>query len=167
MILSIDNVINQETCDLLIKIFNNNKDLQERHDDSHSLRCKKLRGEDFNFTYKISRYLNNLITKHTGDLIYHDNVQIVLKPPLVEQPPHNDYETSFITSITYLNTLKNGETFFEDFGDIKPKAGRTVIFNGHDIVHGSKKASENRYTFIAWYSKDVNKLDSINNFFDQ
>ena len=167
MILSIDNVINKETCDLLIKIFNDNTHLQEEHNNSYALRCKKLKGEDLNFTYKISRYLNNLITKLTGDLIYHDNVQIVLKPPQVEQVAHKDFETSFITSITYLNNLNNGETFFEDFGDIKPKAGRTVIFNGHDIIHGSKKASENRYTFIAWYSKDVNKLDIINNIFDK
>jgi hypothetical protein len=82
MIVSIDDVLTKEACKTLIDIFNKNKNLQEEYDNgsmTHILRCRSLINDDFNFTYKVSRYLNNLITKHTGHLVYPDNVQIVLK----------------------------------------------------------------------------------------
>ena len=162
MIVSIDDVLTKEACKTLIDIFNKNKNLQEEYDNgsmTHILRCRSLINDDFNFTYKVSRYLNNLITKHTGHLVYPDNVQIVLKPPKSSQTAHKDFNTSHITSITYLNTLDSGETFVEDFGKIKPKEGRTIFFNGDEITHGSETTLEDRYTFISWYSKDVQRLD--------
>ena len=56
------------------------------------------------------------------------------------------------TSITYLNNdYDGGETYFEDGTIIKPKTGRTVIFDGKKYKHGVNKVNGVRYTLPVWY----------------
>ena len=160
MIIALENTLNAEACDYLINIFNSNKNLHETHAQSKLLRCADiLNKEQKEYTYKFSRYVHNLVTLHTGYLLYPDNVQIVYKPPQSEQKSHKDFITSKFTSITFLNSLDTGNTFFDGFGSIKPQAGRTLIFNGGEMYHGSEITTEDRYTFISWYSEDPNRLE--------
>lgn len=160
MIIALENCLNKEDCNYLINIFTTNENLHEKHGLSSLLRCKKILDvEQSNYTNKISRYIHNLVIKHTGYLVYPDNIQIVCKTSGSEQKIHKDFETSKFTSITFLNSLESGETFFDDFGSVKPRVGRTIIFNGNEIPHGSNITKEERYTFICWYSEDVNRLE--------
>jgi len=160
MIIALENSLNKESCDYLIDVFKNNKGLHEKHESSALLRIKKILNiEQYNYINKISRFIHNLVIKHTGYLVYPDNIQIVCKPSESEQKIHKDFHTSKFTSITFLNTLESGETFFHDFGSVKPRVGRTIIFNGNEIPHGSKITKEDRYTFICWYSEDPNRLE--------
>jgi hypothetical protein len=160
MIIALENCLDKESCDYLINVFKTNKDIHEKHGLSSLLRIKKISNiEQNNYTNKISRYIHNLVIKHTGYLLYPDNIQIVCKPSESGQKLHKDFQTSKFTSITFLNSLDSGETFFEDFGSVKPRIGRTIIFNGNELPHGSKITREDRYTFICWYSEDPNRLE--------
>jgi hypothetical protein len=49
------------------------------------------------FTYKVSRFIHGFLTKHTGEVLFPDNIEIVLKQPSVDLHAHKD-----IIEILYL-----------------------------------------------------------------
>lgn len=159
MLLSIDNLLDNTVCDNLIQILNNNKEITTNHLGSIKVHCMELNNEHKLYSYKVSRFIHSVMTKHINEVVYPDNIEIVLKQPSVELGLHTDRSDRDFVSITYLNSLNSGHTYIEGFGDIKPEKGRTIFFKGNEMLHGNRSPEEDRYTFIAWYTKDINKIN--------
>ena len=162
MLINIDNLLDDIVCDNLIEIFNNNNQLTFNFNESIVLDCMKLKGEQKLFVQKASMLIHGFLTKHTGEVLFPDNIEILLKKPSVSLHSHIDRKHRDFTSITYLNSLDSGHTYIEGFGDIKPKKGRTIYFKGNKMTHGNRSPEKDRYTFISWYTKDINKGIIIN-----
>ena len=86
-----------------------------------------------------------------------DWLEIVKWPSNSYQNLHLDKASNktVLTSITYLNeNYSGGETYFKDGMIIKPKTGRTLIFDGMHYVHGVKTIKKGtRYTLPVWYKR--------------
>ena len=98
----------------------------------------------------IKKIYNNIYKDIVGDWL-----QIVKWPSNSYQNLHLDKTSNktVLTSITYLNeNYSGGETYFKDGTIIKPKTGRTLIFDGMYYVHGVKTIKKGtRYTLPVWY----------------
>ena len=160
MLINIDNLLENNTCDTLIKIFHSNQKLISDYNRSLKLHCMQLEGEHKLYTYKVSRFIHSVVTKHTGEIVFPDNAEIVLKKPSVDMELHKDREHRDFVSITFLNSLNSGHTYIEGFGDVKPEKGRTIFFKGNQMLHGNRSPEEDRYTFISWYTKDISKINT-------
>mgnify|MGYP001169079370 FL=1 len=157
MLVSIDNLLDNSACDNLIEIFNSNKQMTFNYNESIVLNCLKLKEEHKLFVQKVSMFVNGILNIHAGEVLFPDNIEIVLKQPGVSLDAHLDREHRDYASITYLNSLDSGHTNIENFGDIKPEKGRTIFFKGNKMKHGNRNPEKDRYTFISWYTKDANK----------
>jgi hypothetical protein len=90
---------------------------------------------------------------------YNSNIidwcEIVRWPCNSWQPYHLDKasEKTSLTSITYLNeNFDGGCTIMHDGTKVKPKTGRTVIFDGNKYIHGVEPILKGeRYTLPIWY----------------
>jgi predicted 2-oxoglutarate/Fe(II)-dependent dioxygenase YbiX len=65
-----------------------------------------------------------------------------------------------LTSITYLNEdFDGGRSVMYDGTKIKPKTGRTLIFDGNKYIHGVEPILKGeRYTLPIWYKNTIREL---------
>ena len=156
-------------CSEMIEIYENNKDkevypgcdmvqhwrgtdlilLNEISNKDDIIKCKHL-----------TRFVNNTAVNFLGINTFIEGAQLVKWPVGSNQPFHHDdaREKTIFTSVTYLNDdFEGGETYFtsEDLM-VKPKLGRTILFDGKKFEHGVKKITSGiRYTLALWYSSNV------------
>ena len=139
-ILTIDNFLDNKTCDELVNYFNNNTQNTKKYRNTYILK----------YTYKpiLEKLCKNITFFNFKNV---DNMEIVLWPKGSFMDPHYD-EGDYLSFIVYLNdNYKGGETIINDIS-IKPKKGSIVIFSNGSYLHNVNKViDKERYTLIAWY----------------
>lgn len=162
MIFILDNVLTKEECSNLIRIYNSNKDFSHTHGDPvfYPLNINRILTDKeitSNLVKKIEETTNKYFTNNVIDWC-----EIVKWPSNSWQPFHLDTASTktTLTSITYLNEeFSGGSTLMLDGTKIKPKTGRTVIFDGNAYIHGVEPVLFNdRYTVPIWYKNTVGEL---------
>ena len=148
-------------CFDMIEIYKNNEDSAKVWRDTKPLILENISNqEELNRCKRAIKYVNNAAVSFFGKDTYAEIAYIVKWPTGSYQPYHTDgiKESSTFSSITYLNDdFDGGETDFinEDFF-IKPKIGRTVLFDGKKFEHGVKEITNGiRYTLALWYSNNI------------
>jgi len=156
-------------CSEMIKIYENNKDkevypgrdLVQHWRGTDLIQLNEISNNDDKITCKyLTRFVNNTAVNFWGINTFIEGAQIVKWPVGSNQPFHHDdtREKTTFTSVTYLNDdFEGGETYFtsEDLM-VKPKVGRTILFDGKKFEHGVKKITSGiRYTLAIWYSSNV------------
>ncbi len=137
---TIDNFLDNKTCDELVNYFNDNTQDTKKYRDTYILK----------YTYEpILKKLCKNITFFNFKNV--DNMEIVLWPKGSFMDPHYD-EGDYLSFIVYLNdNYKGGETIINNI-TIKPKKGSIVIFSNGSYLHNVNKViDKERYTLIAWY----------------
>lgn len=139
MIKIIDDLLSQEECDALIAL--------------HKSKNKFLYRDTIVMDIE-HELVPKIIVSHAQNKII-QWAQVVKWEKGAKQAMHLDManpSTSY-TTLTYLNDdFEGGETVFEDGTTIKPKTGRTLMFNGMKYVHGVNEIiSGTRYTMPIWY----------------
>ena len=152
-------------CSDMISIYENNKHSANVWRDTKALNLEDISNqEELNRCKRAIKYVNNAAVSFFGSDTYIELAEIVKWPTGSHQAPHTDVsrESTTYTSVTYLNDdFQGGETDFttENFS-VKPKVGRTILFDGKRFEHGVKKITEGvRYTFALWYSNNI--MDSF------
>jgi len=148
-------------CSDMISIYENNKHSANVWRDTKALNLEDISNqEELNRCKRAIKYVNNAAVSFFGSDTYIELAEIVKWPTGSHQTPHTDVsrESTTFTSITYLNdNFEGGETEFttENFS-VKPKVGRSILFDGKRFEHGVKKITEGvRYTFALWYSNNI------------
>tara|TARA_A100000172_G_C2978559_1_gene88558 strand:- start:105 stop:605 length:501 start_codon:yes stop_codon:yes gene_type:complete len=148
-------------CSDMISIYENNKHSANVWRDTKALNLEDISNqEELNRCKRAIKYVNNAAVSFFGSDTYIELAEIVKWPTGSHQAPHTDVsrESTTYTSVTYLNDdFQGGETDFttENFS-VKPKVGRTILFDGKRFEHGVKKITEGvRYTFALWYSNNI------------
>ena len=148
-------------CSDMISIYENNNHSAQVWGDTKPLNLQDISNqEELNRCKRAIKYVNNAAVSFFGSDTYIELAEIVKWPTGSHQAPHTDVsrESTTFTSITYLNdNFEGGETEFttENFS-VKPKVGRTILFDGKKFEHGVKKITEGvRYTFALWYSNNI------------
>ena len=148
-------------CSDMISIYENNKHSANVWRDTKALNLEDISNqEELNRCKRAIKYVNNAAVSFFGSDTYIELAEIVKWPTGSHQAPHTDVsrESTTYTSVTYLNDdFQGGETDFttENFS-VKPKVGRTILFDGKRFEHGVKKITEGiRYTFSLWYSNNI------------
>ena len=148
-------------CSDMISIYENNKHSAQVWGDTQPLNLQDISNqEELNRCKRAIKYVNNAAVSFFGSDTYIELAEIVKWPMGSHQAPHTDVsrESTTFTSITYLNdNFEGGETEFttENFS-VKPKVGRSILFDGKRFEHGVKKITEGvRYTFALWYSNNI------------
>ena len=156
-------------CSEMIKIYENNKDkevypgrdLVQHWRGTDLIQLNEISNNDDKITCKyLTRFVNNTAVNFWGINTFIEGAQLVKWPVGSNQPFHHDdtREKTTFTSVTYLNDdFEGGETYFtsEDLM-VKPKVGRTILFDGKKFEHGVKKITSGiRYTLAIWYSSNV------------
>jgi hypothetical protein len=148
-------------CSDMISIYENNKHSAQVWGDTQPLNLQDISNqEELNRCKRAIKYVNNAAVSFFGSDTYIELAEIVKWPTGSHQAPHTDVsrESTTFTSITYLNdNFEGGETEFttENFS-VKPKVGRSILFDGKRFEHGVKKITEGvRYTFALWYSNNI------------
>jgi hypothetical protein len=112
---------------------------------------------DQDYVIDIARRVEQTACKYFGTNVI-DWAELFMRPPNTWHPYHTDdaSEKTSITSVTYLNDGVNGGfTQFIDGTQVKPIAGRTIIFDGKKYVHGVSPVVEGvRYTMPIWYQSE-------------
>ena len=150
MILLLDNFVTLNECKQLIKLYNKHKYLAyhwlgsypiNTSDISHSL-IKKILKRSENI---IQKYFNSKFVIEWSEIKWHTQGS--------EHPFHYDLSrtTTTLASVTYLNDTSSGQTIFKDSLQVTPKAGRMIIFDGKEYLHGVNECLEDRYTIPIWY----------------
>ena len=157
MIIVLDNILTAEECSELIKIYNDNIKHTRVHGipEIYPLIINNVQenkniidGAIKKIETKIKHYINDIKTL---------TVEIVKWPENSWQGYHKDVTNNEIvynlSSVTYLNeNFSGGSLQMIDGTKIKPKTGRTVIFEGCKYVHGVEPVQYNdRYTLPIWY----------------
>ena len=148
-------------CSDMISIYENNKHSANVWRDTKALNLEDISNqEELNRCKRAIKYVNNAAVSFFGSDTYIELAEIVKWPTGSHQAPHTDVsrESTTYTSVTYLNDdFQGGETDFttENFS-VKPKVGRSILFDGKRFEHGVKKITEGvRYTFALWYSNNI------------
>ena len=166
MILILDDILHNEECNVLIKIYQKNKQYAHTHGNLinggnpiiHPLDINKvlmgISKEDGFTALEAAKKIEKIVKKYFY-LNSIDWCEIVKWPCDVWQNYHLDKASNqtSITSITYLNDdFDGGSTIFHDGTKIKPKIGRTLIFDGNKYIHGVEPVLKSeRYTLPIWY----------------
>jgi len=158
MILVLDDVLTTEECSELINIYEDNIEYIRSHGepkiyplDIYSIRNNK------NIVTEAFKKVNTKINKFLDYNVEPINIEIVKWPENSWQGYHKDITNNGIvydlSSVTYLNeNFSGGSLQMIDGTKIKPKIGRTVIFEGCKYVHGVEPVQYNdRYTLPIWY----------------
>ena len=158
MILILDDVLSNEECSNLINVYEDNIEYIISHGEPkiyplgiHSIRNNK------NIVIEAFKKVNTKISKFLDWNIEPINIEIVKWPENSWQVYHKDITKDKIvynlSSITYLNeNFSGGSLQMIDCTKIKPKLGRTVIFEGCKYEHGVEPVQYNdRYTLPIWY----------------
>ena len=153
----------EAVCFDMIEIYKNNEDSAEVWRDTNILKINSesiSNHEELDRCKRTVNYVNNAAISFCGRGTYAERAEIVKWPTGSHQAPHTDVnrESTTYTSVTYLNDdFQGGETDFttENFS-VKPKVGRTILFDGKRFEHGVKTITEGvRYTFALWYSNNI------------
>ena len=161
MFIIIPEHVPSEVCSDMIEIYENNKDSAKVWRDTQPLNLENISNqEELNRCKRVIKYVNNAAVSFFGRGNYAERGEIVKWPMGSYQDYHidNTRESTTFTSLTYLNEdFEGGETDFitENFS-VKPKVGRTILFDGKKFEHGVSKITEGiRYTFALWYSHNI------------
>ena len=148
-------------CSDMISMYENNEHSAHVWGDRKPLDLERISNqEELNKCKRAIKYVNNAAVSFFGRDTYVELAEIIKWPTGSHQPYHTDMsrESTTFTSITYLNdNFEGGETEFttENFS-VKPKVGRTILFDGKRFEHGVKTITEGvRYTFALWYSNNI------------
>jgi hypothetical protein len=155
MIIILDDILTNDECKNLIDIYQKNKEYAHTYGKPtfYPLNINNiLDGKDI--ALDVAKRIEQILNKYCNLNII-DWFEIVEWPCNTWQSYHLDKTskiTSF-TSITYLNeNFDGGCTIMHDGTKIKPKAGRTVIFDGNKYIHGVEPILKGeRYTLPIWY----------------
>ena len=155
MIIILDDILTIDECENLIDIYQKNKDYAHTHGNptNYPLNMNNiLDGKEI--ALDIAKRIEQTTNKYFNLNII-DWCEIVKWPCNGWQSYHLDLastETS-LTSITYLNEdYDGGCTIMHDGTKVKPKTGRTVIFDGNKYIHGVEPILKGeRYTLPIWY----------------
>ena len=148
-------------CSDMISMYKNNKHSANVWRDTKPLDVRNISNqEELNRSKFAIKHLNNTAVSFFGRDTYVELAEIVKWPTESYQPYHTDdiRETTTFTSLTYLNDdFEGGETYLtKENLVVKPKVGRTILFDGKRFEHGVKKITEGvRYTFALWYSNNI------------
>lgn len=162
MIIILDDILTSDECKNLIDIHQKNKECAQEHGNPkiYPLDINNiLDGKDF--ALDVAKRVEQITNKYYSLNII-DWCEIVKWPCNTWQSYHLDKgakETS-LTSITYLNEeFDGGRTVMHDGTKIKPKRGRTLIFDGNKYTHGVEPILKGeRYTLPIWYKNIDRKL---------
>jgi len=148
-------------CGDMIEIYKNNEDSAKGWRDTKPLEVRNISNQEGLNRVKLAiKYVNNAAVSFFGIHTYVELAEIVKWPTGSYQPPHTDdsSEATTFTSVTYLNDdFEGGETYFttEDLV-VKPKVGKTILFNGKKFEHEVKEIGDGiRYTLALWYSNNI------------
>ena len=157
MIIILDDVLNSDECNNLIEIYHKNKQYaQHPHCDPafYPLNINNI-VESKNDVLKITTKIEQITQKYFN-LNVIEWCEIVRWPFNSWQSYHLDTSSkkTTLTSVTYLNeNFDGGCTIMHDGTKIKPKTGRTVIFDGNKYIHGVEPILKGeRYTLPIWYT---------------
>ncbi len=148
-------------CSDMISMYKNNEQSANVWRDTKPLDVRNISNqEELNRSKFAIKHLNNTAVSFFGRDTYVELAEIVKWPMGSYQPYHTDdiRETTTFTSLTYLNDdFEGGETEFTSENLIvKPKVGRTILFDGKRFEHGVKKVTDGiRYTLALWYSSNI------------
>ena len=153
MIVVADNVFSKEECEYVVFLYEQFKENAHEWNGTKPLNFKFIPEE---FGVSVVNKLKTVVGSIFKDVVY-DWGEIVKWSTSNYQALHLDTASNetILTSITYLNEdFVGGETYFEDGTLIKPIAGRTLIFDGTQYVHGVKEVTDGiRWTVPIWYKK--------------
>jgi hypothetical protein len=155
MIFILDDILNSNECNNLVEIYQKNKQYAHTHGNPtvYPLNINNIL-YDKNDALKIAKKIEQITQKYF-DLNVIDWCEIVKWPCDSWQSYHLDKasEKTTLTSITYLNeNFDGGCTIMHDGTKVKPKTGRTVIFDGNRYIHGVEPILKGeRYTLPIWY----------------
>ena len=155
MILILDDILNNNECNNLIEIYQKNNEYAYTHGypTIYPLNINKILNNKDN-AVKCVKKIKNIVTKYFNENVI-DWCEIVRWPCDSWQSYHLDKasEQTTLTSITYLNeNFDGGCTIMHDGTKVKPKIGRTVIFDGNKYIHGVEPILKGeRYTLPIWY----------------
>ena len=164
MITILDEVLTKIECDELINIYKSNLSNVKSHNMTHPLELRNIQDKQ-NLAIELINKINAKVYDNVKDIVECLNIEIVKWPIGSTQEFHTDITDDGVlynlTSVTYLNEdFIGGYTQFLDTDGssqfaIKPKIGKTIIFNGLQYMHGVDTVQHNdRYTLPIWYRTD-------------
>ena len=155
MIIILDDILTVDECKNLIDIYQKNKESAHTHGNPtiYPLNIDNiLDGKEI--ALEIAKRIEQTTDKYFNLNII-DWCEIVKWPCDTWQSYHLDAasKNTSLTSITYLNeNFDGGCTIMHDGTKVKPKIGRTVIFDGNKYIHGVEPILKGeRYTLPIWY----------------
>lgn len=155
MIIILDDILSVDECKNLIDIYQKNKEQTYTHGSPtvYPLNINNiLDGKEV--ALEIAKRIEQTTDKYFNLNII-DWCEIVRWPCDSWQSYHldNGSKETTLTSITYLNeNFDGGCTIMHDGTKVKPKIGRTVIFDGNKYIHGVEPILKGeRYTLPIWY----------------
>lgn len=158
MIIIKEDLLDLNTCNILINYFENNIDRTHEHRDTRFLNIHEV---DFMYAKKLNYFYSNFLNSK-GLSVFPECTQVVKWPLGSYQDPHIDTARDYTvyTSITYLNdNFEGGNTYLNNDFSVKPKTGKGFFFDGLKYEHGVSKVNNGtRYTLAIWYT---NNLDNI------
>jgi hypothetical protein len=86
--------------------------------------------------YEVTKELSNEILKIINKDLYLFHIHLIEYFTNGEQLAHNHERTEDYSFILYLNDA-DGNTVFENIGEVKPKKGKLIFFNS-DLMHYGK-----------------------------
>ena len=155
MIFILDDILNSDECNNLIEIYQKNKEHAVAYGNPmfYPINIDNILYDKDNLL-KISIKIEQIIKKYFDSNVI-DWYHIVRWPCNSWQPYHLDTtsKNTTLTSVTYLNeNFDGGCTIMHDGTKVKPKTGRTVIFDGNKYIHGVEPILKGeRYTLPIWY----------------
>ena len=155
MIIILDDILTNDECKNLIDICQKNKERARAHGNPtiYPLNTNNIL-EGKKIVLEITKKIKQISNKYCNLNIIEWS-EIVKWPCNSWQPYHVDTasEKTTLTSITYLNeNFDGGCTIMHDGTKIKPKVGRTLIFDGNKYIHGVEPILKGeRYTLPIWY----------------
>jgi len=164
MITILDDVLTKIECDELIDIYKNNLSNVSLHGMTYPLELKNIQNKQ-NIALELINKINTKVHKCVKNIEQCLNIEIVKWPVGSVQDYHTDITDDGVlynlACVTYLNDdFDGGYTQFLDSEgnlqfEVKPKIGKTVLFNGLEHMHGVNTVQRNdRYTVPMWYRTD-------------
>jgi hypothetical protein len=158
MILILDDVLSNEECSELINVYEDNIEYIKAHGNPtiYPLNIYSIRNNK-NIAIEAFKKVNAIISKFLKYNIEPINIEIVKWPENSWQGYHTDITADGtvynLSSVTYLNeNFSGGCLQMIDGTKVKPKLGRTVVFDGCKYIHGVEPVqNNNRYTLPIWY----------------
>jgi len=150
IILLLDNFVTLSECKQLIKLYNQHKHLASEWLGSYLLDSSQISHPLIKDILKRSK---EVVQKYFNSKLVVELAQVKWHTKGSHHPLHYDLSrsTTVLASVTYLNTTSSGQTIFEDGLQVMPKAGRMIIFDGKQYLHGINTCLTNRYAIPMWY----------------